>query len=79
LVPSLEEVMPRQVSEAPTDVSSVQVIEAFVGAIAINVKNKVRNKRYLFDAARGVFLQFWKTFISFGGGIVPGDGGGGEK
>ena len=53
MVPSLEEVMPRQVSEAPTDVSSVQVIEAFVGAIAINVKNKVRNKRYLFDAARG--------------------------
>jgi hypothetical protein len=48
LVPSLEEVMPRQVSEAPTDVSSVQVIEAFVGAIANNVKNKVRNKRYLF-------------------------------
>ena len=45
LVPSLEEVMPRQLCEVARE---VQVEEAFVGAIAISVKNKVRNKRYRF-------------------------------
>ena len=51
LVPSLEEVMPRQLCEVARE---VQVEEAFVGAIAISVKNKVRNKRYPFD---------WRPFI----------------
>ena len=52
LVPSLEEVMPHHVCEVARE---VQVEEAFVGAIAISVKNKVRNKRYPFD---------WRRFIS---------------
>ena len=50
LVPSLEEVMPYQVWEVARE---VQVEKAFVGAIAINVRNKVKNKRYLLDAVRG--------------------------
>ena len=45
LVPSLEEVMSFQFREVARE---VQVEEAFVGAIAISVKNKVRNKRYRF-------------------------------
>ena len=77
LVPSLEEVMPYQNFGAPTDVSSVQVREAFVGAIAISVKNKVRNKRYVFDAARGApgtnayarcRISFLSVFSFSGGG-----------
>ena len=45
MVPSLEEVILFQRCEVARE---VQVEEAFVGAIAISVKNKVRNKRYLF-------------------------------
>ena len=52
MVPSLEEVMPRQLCEVARE---VQVEEAFVGAIAISVKKQVRNKRYRFD---------WRRFIS---------------
>ena len=40
LVPSLEEVMPYHLCEVARE---TQVKEAFVGAIAISVKNKVRN------------------------------------
>ena len=44
LVPSLEEVIQCQFCPGQ---------RAFVGAIAINVRNKVKNKRYLLDAVRG--------------------------
>ena len=56
---------------------SVHVREAFVGAIAISVKNKVRNKRYVFDAARGApgtnayarcRISFLSVFSFSGGG-----------
>ena len=58
LVPSLEEVMPYQVWEVARE---VQVEKAFVGAIAISVKNKVRNKRYRFNcvAEESDMLRLW--------------------
>ena len=58
LVPSLEEVMPNQSCEVARE---VQVEEAFVGAIAISVKNNVRNKRYRFNcvAEESDMLRLW--------------------
>ena len=58
MVPSLEEVMPNQLCEVARE---VQVEEAFVGAIAISVKNNVRNKRYRFNcvAEESDMLRLW--------------------